>query len=246
VQAHLFCARLPYAGAIAGPARMAPSPNLHLEVAARGWDHAGWNGQFYPETLPSEWRLTYYSNEFHRVLVPARQAAAADAGLIAQWREDVHSQFRFLIELRIDADQQMPDAHQLQRLQDGLGALLGGVLVSMPASARAAFVPLRRAVDQPVAVYVDADPSLEQACAELIGQAGAGLCWRPARAGAARRLGLLQADEVTHGLRQLRAHIEEFLGQAPATDELLLVFEGSPPALDAMNEAKVIASLLGV
>jgi hypothetical protein len=227
---------------------MAQSLNLHLEIAARGWNHAGWSGRFYPETLPEEWRLTYYSNEFRRVLVPARQAAAADAEVIGQWREDVHGQFRFLIELRIDADHQTPGADQLQRLQDGLGALLGGVLVVMPASARAPFVALRRALDQPVPVYVDAEPSLERACAELIDEAGAGLCWRPAGAGArgARRLGLLQADEVAGGLRELRSHIDEFLSQAPATDELLLVFEGSPPALDAMNEAKVIASLLGV
>jgi len=229
-------------------ARMAPSPKLHLEVAARGWDHAGWSGPFYPETLPAEWRLTYYSNEFRRVLVPARQAASADAEAIAQWREDVHAQFRFLIELRLDDDRQLPDPDHLQRLKEGLGPQLGGVLAVVPAQARAALTPLRRALNQPVPVYVDAETSLEQACAELIGEAGAGLCWRPGRAGArsARRLGLLQADQAAGGLRRLRAHIDQFVKQAPAIDELLLVFEGSPPPIDAMNEAKVIASLLGV
>lgn len=224
------------------------APSLNLEVAASGWDHAGWGGPFYPETLPPEWRLTYYSNEFRRVLVPARQAAAADAEAIAQWREDVHAEFRFLIELRLDDERQMPEADHLQRLSDGLGTQLGGVLVAVPASVRAPCATLRRVLNQPVPVYVDVEPSLEQACAELIGEASAGLCWRPARGGArgGRRLGLLQADQLAGGLRQLRSYIDEFVGQAPGTDELLLVFEGSPPPIDAMHQAKVIASLLGV
>ncbi|VAW50835.1 hypothetical protein MNBD_GAMMA06-453, partial [hydrothermal vent metagenome] len=40
---------------------------------AYGWRQKHWSNSFYPEDLPAEddWRLTYYSNEFDVVLVPA-------------------------------------------------------------------------------------------------------------------------------------------------------------------------------
>jgi hypothetical protein len=71
-----------------------------MHLFARDWDHAAWPGDFYPQDLPQEWRLTYYANEFQGVLVPAERWQAADEATLHEWVDDVHESFRFYIELR--------------------------------------------------------------------------------------------------------------------------------------------------
>ncbi len=39
-------------------------------VGAFGWNQAGWLESFYPEDMPEDWRLDYYSQFFKAVLVP--------------------------------------------------------------------------------------------------------------------------------------------------------------------------------
>ncbi len=42
----------------------------NIQIGIYGWHRADLVGQFYPEDLPSEWQLDYYSNAFRVVLVP--------------------------------------------------------------------------------------------------------------------------------------------------------------------------------
>lgn len=70
-----------------------------LIVGARGWDHSGWNGTFYPDDLPEDWRLSYYANEFAGVLVPEALWRAADSGVIKHWCGDVPEGFLFFLEV---------------------------------------------------------------------------------------------------------------------------------------------------
>lgn len=76
-----------------------PMSDLVLEIVTRGWDLPGWADDFYPLDLPPEWRLTYFSNEFPAVLVPASVWRGADAGQLRAWVDDVNSGFRFYLEL---------------------------------------------------------------------------------------------------------------------------------------------------
>lgn len=69
-----------------------------LIVGARGWNHDGWNGTFYPEDLPQDWRLSYYANEFTGVLVPEPVWRAADPSIIGGWLGDVADGFLFYLE----------------------------------------------------------------------------------------------------------------------------------------------------
>ena len=100
-----------------------------LIVGARGWDHAGWRGAFYPEDLPQEWRLTYYANEFTGVLVPESVWRAADPETIAIWCDDVTDGFLFFLEL------QDPNAAELPAVpyQDLFASHWGGVPVASEA-----------------------------------------------------------------------------------------------------------------
>ncbi len=65
-----------------------------IRVGACDWDHAHWQGDFYPDDLPQDWRLSYYANEFSTVLVPEARWRAEGVDF-EQWAEDVHEGFRF-------------------------------------------------------------------------------------------------------------------------------------------------------
>lgn len=40
-----------------------------LQVGVKNWDRKAWVGNFYPQDMPEEWRLDYYSSQFGCVLL---------------------------------------------------------------------------------------------------------------------------------------------------------------------------------
>lgn len=77
-------------------------------LGAYGWMHDSWNGTFYPEDLPQDWQLSYYSNEFNAVLVPAGVwsedfcATSETSFSCEDWLDSVSDDFHFYIECRPD------------------------------------------------------------------------------------------------------------------------------------------------
>ncbi len=72
--------------------------DLNLQVGAYGWLHAQWQGSFYPDDLPPDWALSYYSNELNTVMVPAsywRHSAGFDC---ENWLDNIHDNFYFYVE----------------------------------------------------------------------------------------------------------------------------------------------------
>ncbi len=99
-----------------------------IHLGAYGWRHQHWSGTFYPPELPldddEDWRLSYYSNEFNAVLVPADYWQGDDCG---DWLDSVHSDFRFFVECRASLLEQRSPAdlsEALQKLQPQLSALV--------------------------------------------------------------------------------------------------------------------------
>ncbi len=73
-------------------------PIGNLQVGAYGWRHAHWHGSYYPDDLPKDWQLSYYSNDFNVVMVPAHYWHPQQ-GYDDGWLEMIHANFRFFIEL---------------------------------------------------------------------------------------------------------------------------------------------------
>ena len=67
-----------------------------IRVGACGWDQSHWQGTFFPDDLPDDWRLTYYANEFSAVLVPENEWCAAGVDF-EQWADDVPDDFKFYL-----------------------------------------------------------------------------------------------------------------------------------------------------
>ena len=73
---------------------------VNLNLGAVGWDHDRWCGEFYPDDLPREWRLTYYANEYRTVLIPEVYWLDRNISEFLKWYEDVPENFRFYLFFR--------------------------------------------------------------------------------------------------------------------------------------------------
>jgi hypothetical protein len=67
-------------------------------LGAVGWLHPSWQGVLYPEDLPEDWQLTYYNTQFRCVFLPHTAWSQATEALLAQWVQDSHPGFRFVLE----------------------------------------------------------------------------------------------------------------------------------------------------
>lgn len=75
------------------------TPNYHYcLLGAIGWEHPAWDGTFYPEDLPPEWRLNYYNCAFECVYLPYATWRTTPLETLAAWRQDTLEHFRFLLE----------------------------------------------------------------------------------------------------------------------------------------------------
>ncbi len=93
-----------------------------IKLGACGWNHGHWQGRFYPDDLPVDWRLSYYANEFSAVLLTEKQ-----------WREnflqlealafDVDGRFGFYLQSRTPLK-----SEEQSRLREVLGSKLGTVV----------------------------------------------------------------------------------------------------------------------
>jgi len=78
---------------------MTTKSHTDITVAARGWSYPAWSESFYPDDLPEDWHLAYYSNEFRAVMVPAAEFANVDPLEVERWVEDVVEGFEFYLEV---------------------------------------------------------------------------------------------------------------------------------------------------
>lgn len=203
-------------------------------IGSVGWQHAHWQESFYPETLPEDWWLTYYSNEFRCVLMPAAHASPDAA---SDWLANTHDRFRFFLSLDAGADDERARA-----LAQALGERLGGVVWTGAPAPGAAGGTGQRWADLGVPLAIDAGPEHPWRAAGL----AQGL-WKPERPAAGSALGLAALADAGDR-RTLRDHVERFGRQATEAGvaEPALFFDGPRLRADTLRDAAVIAGLLGL
>jgi hypothetical protein len=96
----------------------------HLQPVRSGWTPVPDEPPFYPDDLPTEWRLIYFANELTGVLVPRAEWVGANPAVLGQWRQDVPVRFRLYLELG-DAERDVG----LDLVRERLGNRLGGWVV---------------------------------------------------------------------------------------------------------------------
>ncbi|MDG6773578.1 hypothetical protein QCB45_04470 [Thiomicrorhabdus sp. ZW0627] len=99
----------------------------NLQIGTFGWLHEDWQGSFYPDDMPEEWQLDYYSNAFRVVLVPQEQWLNLTEEELEEYADCVEGEFAFYLELRESMSPQKQQ--QLGLMKHVLGSLLSGVVV---------------------------------------------------------------------------------------------------------------------
>ena len=216
-------------------------------VAARGWRHPAWVDNFYPQGLPEDWQLSYYSNEFRAVVVPADTWANADTLEVASWQEDTDEAFRFFLEV---TDLYTGWGDFSARIFP-LAGQFGGVLLR-PAHYDADLGQLAPALQQaqrwgPVAVILPPGMEPSERGRHLLEAAGVNAHW-PMGGERPRwlpgRLALALTDETPRTPRQWREVVENCLGFGVDSDTVLLMMEGEAPDIEALRVTMMIADML--
>lgn len=221
-----------------------------LKVGTCGWDEPLWQGSFYPEELPEDWRLSFLGSQVRAVQVPPEQWQGLDAAGLEQWREDTYPEFRFVLALMPDSSSRLESAlERLQWLAAGLGEQLGAWLLRLDARALAAddWRPLLSKLGKLAPLCLDAgglelSPEWQALCEDLY----ISRCWRPEIEPAPAPQGrlLVALTSETDG-REQRRIIDALAAWMGESRQAILLFEGAAAPV-AARQARMVAELLGV
>ena len=113
-----------------------------IKIGTCAWSYDDWRGVFYPEHLPAEERLAYFSRHFSAVEVDSTFYGAPTAHTVAHWAEVTPDDFAFACKLpqemthhRRLRDSTVP-LQQFLTAMEGLGSKLWCVIVQLPPSFR--------------------------------------------------------------------------------------------------------------
>lgn len=220
-----------------------------IKIGARGWCHPQWVGDFYPDDMPEDWWLPYYSNEFDVVLVPWDELQQADADVLRTWVEDTKSDFEFFLELPANADVTVID-----NAVAVMGAKLAGIVIKLPVSSPTE-IDLNAGADGFQAWLQTLPPALPvslpyQFIAHLSGLSQPLSCYWQAEHEAPQvecPAGLAVCE--TNGtvvyepkaLKNLLQHCRSLRG--PST--ISVFFGGNPPRIEEIRNAIMILQMLG-
>ncbi len=215
-----------------------------IKIGARGWRHTAWAGDFYPDDLPEDWRLTFYSNEFAAVLVPWDDLRAIQPQAVQTWVEDTRAGFEFFLELPVSAPEKRVDA-----LLALLGPRLGGIVIKGMAGESAAPSILRwlekARLHAPVAVDWR---SLATDNPVLAMRQELGCHWRAEQPGemeCAGKLAIVETGGAIHLEPKLLKNVLQHCRSVRGPTTIGLFFGGAPPRIDEIRNAIMILQMLG-
>lgn len=226
-------------------------PHTEIIVAARGWAHPAWCDGFYPDDLPEDWQLAYYSNEFHAVVVPAADFADVDPLEVERWVEDASEDFEFYLEV-MDL---FTDWTKFARAAKPLGEHLQGILLR-PIKVDDDLAMIASSLDAataiaPVCVLPPEDVKISESGRDLLSQHRVELCWNTNSGEPVWRGGGFAVARVTgnnhYTPRKWRETIEACLRCENQSDEkrrVLLMVEHESPEPDALRAAMMIGDML--
>lgn len=214
-------------------------------IGTRGWDHAAWQGGFYPAELPVEWRFCYYSNLLRAVLVPAEAWADATPAAVAQWAEDSDPGFRFVLEPPplVSAAELAAFLRLIEPIASQTDGFFLRVVSFNPIQLEMLLTGLTRV--HPVCVDLPAgEPSPELSA--LLAAHRVGRCWHAAPGDAPVPGGALLVVLSEGGAApELRRTLEALARWQEPGGRAALFFDG-PSAAEAVSSARTLAELMGI
>ena len=217
--------------------------DYRLLVGAAGWQHARWQGEFYPDGLPAEWRLGFYGNEFRVVLLPAAQWPG-DVQVIQQFLWDSGDKLVFLCELPLARCSDACLAENRQLLH-AFGSRLLGVII--PFAGVSSMPELPGMLANEFRVSIDTDLASHQTREFIRHDERLGLCWHAEDDDGGLRYGRLAVARIrseTINPRSLRRVLETLLAAQDPQRYLAVIVDGNPPSIELMRQALIMLDLL--
>jgi hypothetical protein len=212
-------------------------PPPGLLIGTRGWEHAAWTPEFYPEALPLEWRLTFYANYFDSVLVPPACWLLSDLQVLDQWLEDTGDEFRFVLELPDDHDRHQENIACRTEI---LGARIAALVV--PYAKGDTVSVIGRFSRWPLSVRVPG--GLAESERAVLTSAGASILWDPAHTQDPVPGGQLLVIALSAPDDHVIAITAQSLARMRADFPRVAFFVDGPPSMG--EKARAAATLLGL
>lgn len=223
-------------------------------IGANGWLHTAWQDGFYPDDLPEDWHLGFYSNEFPVVLLTAQLWPRIN-GEIAEWLEDCNDELGFVCEIPgsllalTDRDKVISSINEyiekLLVLQEHLLAIILPVQ-KMSASLEAIINEINSPV--PVCIQLNNETVAEESMSiqKMCEKNRWPLVWQGNGDAAGLGYGSIAMSRInTHDMdmRQLRDVVETILRQTTLEQTAVLIIDGEPPDIAMIRNANVILDL---
>lgn len=233
--------------------------NTHsaLDMGTYGWQHPIWDQTYYPEDLPAEWRLSYYGNEFHVVIIPASYWLQDDAGEwstaeLEEWLEETDDSPRFICEWPLSLPLDNARIDTLIKLFLKLGDRVLGVVIPVSNQGSMTLKDLSQKLSSHFYVSLSAQSEMAQATVKEVYSELANdklsICWDGQEQSSSvlqsGPLALTRLSESTYTPKQLRHILETCLNCTEESKFNVLIFEGEPPEIELIEQAETIASLL--
>jgi len=206
----------------------------NMRVGSYGWKHLGWRGGFYPEDLPEDWELGYYSNEFRAVMVPQSYWCVGTGYDFGGEIDDIHEDFRFILEYPTiqTADEASLFGEQLDEIADYTAGI-----VFLSGQVPSADIHVSESI-QRLPLYYRGELSTSGFSQSLKP------VWQP-EAQAVSSLAIL--DREISDLKQLRAWLEAFAGIGEKEGTARLVVCTQPDLkTEQLQQMKTLVEIMGL
>ena len=214
----------------------------NINLGAYGWQHTHWQDTFYPADLPADWQLSYYSNEFNCVLVPAVYWQGGDFAQCESWLESVHEDFQFFLECHMDIFDHLEFAVFAESLEIIRPQLSGLVFLDekqqIPTEMERQFVSLFESLA--IDVYSSCAVFAEQDTVRV------GNVWRPEQPQISR---FAYIEHDLSNLRELRPYVESFAGQLdkvkPQVENATMIVHHAHLQAADLSKLRAVVEIMG-
>ncbi len=227
--------------------------DYRILIGTAGWQHPEWGNEvFYPEDLPKDWYLSFYSNEFPVVLVTAQQWSdvSTTEQIVDEMIEQASEGFKCVFELNL-AEQESIQTRLalLQKIENTLSGLLvqaNHSLISDEKS-REQLADLSKRFN--VCLDLNGEVANESLTA-FCEQHAISLCWRGEQQqvlpdNARLWLARCNSNEEDKAVVQcLKRSIAEQLKLETPSREHVLIIDGSPPSIEVTRNANIMLDIM--
>ncbi|MGD8711397.1 MAG: hypothetical protein PVG50_01030 [Thiohalophilus sp.] len=214
-------------------------------IGSLGWQFDDWQDSFYPEDLPLEWRLGYYSNEFPLAVITDKERQ--DETELLESLDDCREDILLLLSVAITQpdDSASGLACRLARQFPRQAGLLLQVDPSVIADPDAWLERVAIECEELPLCILPLAPLNEQWRAALQSRK-IGWGWNEHTDSDGLGVGPLAIMQVEQGAtpRELRERLEAGLAVSDEQRHVGLMFTGEPPSIEAMRQARTLDELM--